>query len=32
VNEVTTDLFIDGAARRAAGNATYRLVNPARPS
>ena len=32
MNEVTTDLFIDGAARRAAGNATSRLVNPARPS
>ncbi len=32
MNEVTTGLFIDGAARPATGNATYRLVNPARPS
>ena len=29
---VTTNLFIDGAARPAAGKATYALVNPARPS
>ena len=29
---VTTDLFIDGAAKPATGNATYALVNPARPS
>ena len=29
---LTTDLFIDGAAKPAAGNATYALVNPARPS
>ena len=29
---VTTDLFIDGAARPATGKATYALVNPARPS
>jgi len=32
MEEVTTGLFIDGAARAATGNATYRLVNPARPS
>ncbi len=32
MNEVTTGLFIDGAARPATGNATYKLVNPARPS
>ena len=29
---VTTDLFIGGAARPAAGGATYDIVNPARPS
>ena len=32
MNDVTTSLFIDGAARPASDNASYQLVNPARPS
>ena len=32
MGDVTTGLFIGGAQRPAAGNATFQLINPARPS
>ena len=32
MDELTTELFIGGAARPAAGNATYAITNPVRPA